>query len=334
MLNEINAREYPGEYGAVDTLYWTNDLAKSADAWYLRSFTALELPKALAWAKQALRREPDHELALSKVALLSEAAGDFETALSAASRLADTTPAAARWIRFRINILLELDRYEEAHAQCRSWVEKNPDEYYTHFMQAKVERRMGRYEDAERSFTRALDARSDSEGAAPWLYFHRGTMRCLIDEKEGAISDYREAYKALAHPNFGNARLCILLHEVGRPDEAEASLAEVRRDETADPWLRTVFDCLAGEIAPAELAAIAERDGGSVRLCEAYYYAGEAALLTGFVDEAKMWFEKCVENGLPVHSVDPTESFSEFELAHWRLGKMINQAEALQTKGP
>jgi serine/threonine protein kinase/tetratricopeptide (TPR) repeat protein len=335
MLNEIRALEYPDETGGViDTLYWTDDLAKSAEAWYMRSFTTLDLPRALVWAREALKHEPRHELALWKVALLSDAAGDLETALSASRELIDTGSPISRWTRFRVAIFIKLNRFEDALAQCREWVEQSPREYYTHFLMGKVERRMGRHEDAERSFTRAIEEQRKTEVVGSWLYFHRGTMRCLIDDKEGAISDYKHAYAALAHPNFGNARLCILLRELGRAQEAEAALAKARRDEYLDPWLTKVFACIAGEITSAELVVIAEQEGSPTRLCEGYYYAGETALMSGAIDEARAWFEKCVENGLPENSQDPTESFSEYELAVWRLDKMSGQAGAQQTKSP
>ena len=68
-------------------------------------------------------------------------------------------------------------------------------------------------------------------------------------------------------------------------------------------------------------------------LCEAYYYAGELCLLDGRRDEARAFFEHCVETGL---AFDPDTSIAtpmnEFELAQWRLRTLFADPSAGETE--
>jgi hypothetical protein len=54
-------------------------------------------------------------------------------------------------------------------------------------------------------------------------------------------------------------------------------------------------------------------------VCEAYYYSGEACLLSGRINEALTYLQKCVQTDL-VFDPDAIElnPMSEYHLAHWR----------------
>ncbi len=50
-----------------------------------------------------------------------------------------------------------------------------------------------------------------------------------------AASDYEAAYRLLAYPTFANARLFLVLRELGRLAEAQQALDDARRNLRDDP---------------------------------------------------------------------------------------------------
>jgi sugar lactone lactonase YvrE len=85
---------------------------------------------------------------------------------------------------------------------------------------------------------------------------------------------------------------------------------------------------LTGELTPGQLVAIAEAEKDSVKLCEAYYYAGEFTLLNGAPADALDWFRKCIDTGVEHNPEDVLEAMSEYELAEWRLSRLETQVQA------
>jgi hypothetical protein len=99
-------------------------------------------------------------------------------------------------------------------------------------------------------------------------------------------------------------------------------LAGARDTGFPDSCLEMVFDCLEGTLSPAHLVAFAVAEGNSTRLCEAYYYAGEATLLAGSADDAREWFQKCVDTGMKYDPGNHLDTMSEYELASLRLDRL------------
>jgi lipoprotein NlpI len=84
--------------------------------------------------------------------------------------------------------------------------------------------------------------------------------------------------------------------------------------------LRQLFRCLAGELTPEELIADAAGRNNREQLCEAYYYAGEACLVSDQLAEARTWFGLCVDTGVEFDlDAFPLTPMNEYELAQWRL---------------
>ena len=65
-----------------------------------------------------------------------------------------------------------------------------------------------------------------------------------------------------------------------------------------DEWLRTIFQCLAGQVTPEALLKSPAASSDPEKQCEALYYAGEACLRAGRTDDAHAYFERCVATGL------------------------------------
>jgi serine/threonine protein kinase/tetratricopeptide (TPR) repeat protein len=312
LLAEIEGREHDGrlpEPAAGD----------SAESWYLRSFATLDLRQSLAWAEEAVRRDGGHRPALATLAFLSPLAGDTRGALDRATRLQALGDRGGRWARHKVEILFGLSRYEEALVECDWIVARSPDSSAARLMRARVLRRLKRYDEAVRDFTRAIDLMGPDQALATWPYYQRGTLNWMLGREEEAISDYTRAYRSLASVTHANARLFFLLHATGRAEEARAALAEARRRVTTESWLSTIFSCLAGEITPDALVAAASEP---VERCEACYYAGEVCLLQGRPEEAMTWFRACLDTGLDSDPSEFWEPMSEYELAQWRMRQL------------
>ncbi len=319
MLAEIEAR---GSRPQAAT--WSPDEAErlpdTADAWYRRSLATLDVRRALERAEEALRRDPAHAPALACLALLSPIAGDHRGGLARAARLVELNHQPQTWIRYKVELLFGQSRFDEALEECEAWVAHAPGNPVAHLMRARTLRRLNRLAEAVREYTRAIELRGPETAGSTWVYYHRGTLNWMLGHEEQAISDYTKTYRSLSYATYANARLFLILHHLGRRNEAARVLAEARSQVWEDPWLETILSCLTGEITPAELVAAA---AGPKQRCEAYYYAGEASLLQGRGEAAERWFRAAVETGL----VDDPDAFwepmSEFELASWRLGSSL-----------
>jgi tetratricopeptide (TPR) repeat protein len=320
LLDEIQLPHEPADSDEQESPYWTADLAASADAWYLRSFATLDVHKALVWAREALVRDPEHQLALTCVTYLFEITGEPDSALATADRLIDLN-YQTRWPRYKVTLLLNLGRYHEAVDECDRWTIVFPDNYYFFHKRAKLKRRMGKYKDAESDFTAAIDRGGRDDARSAWQYYHRGTVRWMLDREDDAIADYLKAYEFLDEVTYANARLFILLNERGREKEADRMLADSRENANDNPWLKQIFDCLDGKLTPGQLAASAEANGEPAGLCEGYYYAGEAALLDGSIAEARGWFQKCIDTGVKYDPDNTLDTMSEYDLARRRLSR-------------
>ncbi|MFH1844201.1 MAG: serine/threonine-protein kinase [bacterium] len=294
---------------------------ESAEYWYLRSFTTLDPDSALRRVKEAIRHQADHRLALEAVSRLGEITGDLELALEANSRLLASTDQEQIWRSSRARLLVKSGRYAEAISEYDRLVAFEPTRYINYPLRARAKRRLRQYAGAEADFTRAIQALGSERPATAWLHYHRGTPRFILGRLEEAADDYRTAYRYLTYPTYANARLALVLHDLGRSQAAAAEIRDSRARVRDNPWLANILACLAGELTPEQLVAAAD-SSAAFQQCEAFYYAGEVCRLAGQVRRAERWFELCrttYETRANVFDVDP---LSEYELSLWRLSQL------------
>jgi tetratricopeptide (TPR) repeat protein len=302
----------------------------AGEAWYLRSFATLDINRALAWSVEAVQREPRHLYALESVTYLSDLTGDLEGALASATRLVELrTPPPFRWVKYKGELLVKLQRFPEALEEFGRLVALRPGDPTGHALRAPVYRRMRQYDNAIRECTRAIDL-SEGQAGAAWQFYHRATPRWILGQREEAAADYRRAYELLTFPSFANARLPLVLGELGRGHEAEAVLREARQKVRDDPWLAQVLTCLAGDLTPDQLVAAADPSSPKQR-CEGCYYAGEACLRKGETEAARRWFLECVKTGLDLDPNSFPDPMSEYELSEWRLKQLSGGSEGAVT---
>jgi tetratricopeptide (TPR) repeat protein len=137
--------------------------------------------------------------------------------------------------------------------------------------------------------------RIDPTYAVTWI--NRANARHAQGDFETALSDYDRGI-ALAKDHAPYARLfrCLIQRRMKRGDAD----AELSRDvvKWTFPWTKAVARFLTGQMTEADLHAAAARGAGQTTPwlpCEAYYFAGMQALLSGEVERARGLLEKCVD---------------------------------------
>jgi tetratricopeptide (TPR) repeat protein len=329
LLAEMRARQ-EGRTGEVHSSHEeTFDAPNTAEGWYLRSLATLDPHRALECTREALDRDPGYPPALESMMRLSMLTGDLRGALDGAERLIEQEPLLMDWRRYKAELLMRLGRYENAVEffneliESESHLANRPSLLHG---RAQAHRSLKEFAEATRDYTAAIEILGGGKRAA-WTYYQRATPRWILGQHVGAISDCREAYRHLGYASFANARLFLILRELDRREEAEAALAEAREHVWEDPWLERILACLDEELSPDELARAADPEDPK-QLCEGYYYAGEACLLNGQIEQARRWFLRCTDTNLDTDPDQHDEPMSEYELAEWRLDQLSAEGSA------
>ncbi len=322
------------------------DAPDTAEGWYLRSFATLDIDKAARCAKGAVERDPAHALGWERLAYLLQQKEDFEGALSAARKLIDLGGNRLAWMMFAGRVLTKQRRYEEALKQYDRLAALFPGCSEVYENRAVVHLCLKEYTQAVEDCSKILQM---SVSPNPWSFYKRATPLWITGQTDRAVEDYVAFRESEGRSTYADARLFLVLHDrarlldrQGRATEAQAArdqagaALDVGRDG-ATGWLEKILACLAGELAPDQLAEAAGAQGDPEKVCEAYYYAGEACLLDARTDEARAWFEKCVATSLVLDPVTPPTSLdpmNEYHLARWRLDDLNGENEATSQPVP
>jgi serine/threonine protein kinase/Flp pilus assembly protein TadD len=290
----------------------------TADGWYLRSFTTMDIEQALVCADRAVSKNPNSILAWERLTYLLFMTKRFDRAMTGTDRLLELGLSANLVAQLRGGILARIGEVERAVAEYSKLTGLNPDSSSAYRLRGHAARRAGEYELAVDDYSKAIELDGGVARANVWDYYHRATPLWILGRREEAVADYQRVRVLLGHPFYSDARMYVILCELDRCGEGELVLAAAL-EEATDPWLVKVLNCMVGKISPQELVTSADPDNQE-QVCEAYYYAGEACLIKGRIDEARIWFDRCQRTNLR-YDVDvfPISPMNEHELAQWRL---------------
>ena len=308
----------------------TRDMPDTADAWFLRSSAVLDLHEALDCVNRTLSHDREFPQAWERCAHLACRLEVYDQALRAARRL-DPTNESYAWTIFKAEINLRQGRFEKAIEQCSRALERLKKRRYEILsLQACAHLCLKQYAEAIKAYHLADEA---NVGEGSWTPYRRATPLWIVGALDEAEAAYLHHIEMRGFPDYSDARLYLIRRERaqlvaarGRTADAEQILAaaeqrlrSARAGAPPGSWLRQIFRCLLGELSPEELAA----DTGTLDVaerCEACYYAGEACLLAGRIDDARAWFLRCRQTELLFDpdstSLDP---MNEYHLAVWRL---------------
>jgi serine/threonine protein kinase len=290
----------------------------TAEAWYLRSYTTMDVDQALVFADRAVSNDPDHLLAWERLTYLLFMTNQFDRAMTGTDRLLELGLGINLVAQLRGGILARTGQVEKAVAEYSKLTGLNPNSSSAYRLRGHAARRIGEHEMAVDDYSKAIELDGGVARANVWDYYHRATPLWILGRREEAVADYQRVRVLLGHPFYSDARMYVILCELGRCREGEKVLAAALAEVT-DPWLQKVLSCMAGKISPEELVTSADPNNQE-QVCEGYYYAGEACLIKDRIEEARIWFDRCQGTNLR-YDVDvfPISPMNEHELAQWRL---------------
>lgn len=317
----------------------------TAEAWHLRTFATLNLENAWRSAQTALQRAPGQRLAplaWERFAWLSLETARFDDAIRAARNLIDLGGDRLAWMLFEGRALTHQRRYTDAIGQYDRVAALFPDRFQPYRYRAISHLCLKNYAQALEDCSKAVDL---ARPRVAYNLFLRATLLWITGRTEAAVAEYRTFQESWPFAEYANARLFLILQDRsgqleqdGQPDLAEQHRQKARDLLAAGPpgsaagdWPAKIFACLGHKLRPDELVAAAGEN--PERVCEACYYAGERCRLDGQLDEARAWFQKCVETDVVLDPDSTTlDPMNEHHLAVWRLDQLASR-EAAATNG-
>ena len=307
---------------------------RTAEGWYVRTFTTLDPGEALRCAWEAVQLDMQHALAWNRVAHLRLNAGGLTGALDASKQVLALGGNRPKWAIFNAHVLAQQGRFDEA-LRCCDDTEADADVKDMMCRQrALIHLYLRMYDEAEHDFAEAKRARLGD----CWLDFKRATPLWIVGRTQNAVEAYRSVCRSQGHGGYAGMRLYLVLcdrarafQEDGHIEEAcmagqvaDEALAKGMRAVTPNSFNERIFACLRGTLAPAELVNSVDRNDLE-KYCEACYYAGEACRLADRRGEAKAWFRKCIDTNLWYDpDTYPPDPMNEYHLAVWRLDVLEN----------
>lgn len=306
---------------------------RDAESLYLHSLGTLSREKALYCAEQAASCDPRHLLAWLRLAHLRKAAGDYDGALNAADNLIVMQRDSPNWYVFKADIQLLKRDFPASLEDYAVSLAIDPNNRKAYLGRATVYMCTGNHREAIASLTQAIAMPPANE--AVWARYKRATPLWITGQLTEAAQDYRDVIRLQGHP-YACLRLVLVLCEQAHQrttavgvagacqplSEALVIIAHHLDKPNLDPFVRTIFGCLAGRFLPTELEDLAPANNPEA-VCEAHYYAGEIHLLRGELEAARACFQRCLDTDF-LFDLDPfpPEPMNEYLLARWRLDQL------------
>ena len=305
----------------------------TAEAWYLWTFTTLDPHMAATYAMKAVGSNPEHLLAWERLACLHELTQEFDDALMAAKKLVSLGADPYGWAMFQGGVLVKLGRYAEAVGQYSRAIDLSPGHYASCKSRGVALLCQKKYTEAVQDYSTAVEM----EGLdSTWIRYARATPLWILSRTAEAAADYGWVRTHQDQVSHADARLFLVLCDqacqldaAGRSANANEAREEARNIREAacqkvarGSRLLEILECLAGNVAPGELAASADT-ADPVDVCKSHYYAGEASLLQGRIDQARTYFHGSVATGLVLQPDSATgDPMNEWHLSRWRLEQL------------
>ncbi|HUD97154.1 MAG TPA: sulfotransferase [Woeseiaceae bacterium] len=184
-----------------------------------------KLAKAERLCRHFLRKNPHHVEGLRLLAQIADrldVSADAEFLLESCVELAPEHDAARQDYA---NHLLKMQNFGKAFEQCRTLIERQPENPVFRSLLASATAGIGKHEEAVAIFDDLL-AKSPNQNT---LYVMRGHAQKTIGDIDGAIASYRKAYEV--RPDYGDAFWSLANTKTYR--FAEEEIAHMKRFEAA-----------------------------------------------------------------------------------------------------
>lgn len=121
-------------------------------------------------------------------------------------------------------------------------IQSNPTSYCAHCMKAQTLRLIGEYNEALSSIDMAIEFRKDEKGPHAIIYAVKGNILKEQDKYNEAILLYRRAVEIDNEFYFAITEECFCLVQLGKFEEAENKLQELRSNSEIEPKTRIDID--------------------------------------------------------------------------------------------
>lgn len=165
-----------------------------------------EPPRPYKTPRPPARAEVERRDALYKYVdgLLYEREDRLLEALKAYEESARLDASAAAAYKAQVNILLALDRPEDALAACRKTLERAPGDHHIWYISARIYKALAKQTEAREALVKGLATESvkDHPEAAQQMYFELGNLCELGEQYAQAAAAFTKAAAILEHPDL------------------------------------------------------------------------------------------------------------------------------------
>jgi len=239
---------------------------------------------------KALEIRPRLTQALTDRGVVAYELERYEDSLQDHSKAVELDPSDDVALSRKAGTLYRLDRLEEAEANLSKAISLNRENGEGWNDRARIRRSLGRLDEAMLDHNQAVEL-----WPAAQAYAGRGITRRALGDHAGAVQDIQRAIDSTPRQNaLSRLWLWEIFSLSGTPgdrEKAERQLAEAR-SVAANDWERLVISAVTGE-TPSETLLAAADDVG--KRLEAFHALGSRALVEGKTDEARRWFQQCVD---------------------------------------
>jgi len=251
-------------------------------------------PAAIADFSAALKLNAKDMAALKGRGMAALQSGDFAAAIADFSALMVLRPEDRSPLFFRANAKLQGNNPLGAAADFTSFLGQHAGDTEALMGRALAYQFTGNYLGAETDLSTLLMQHPDAVQAL----VARGYVRVMAGKYAEAAADLaRVADLPDAPPEVF---LWRYIADTRAGHKGDAALAAAAARQPADQWPTAVMRYFLGSLTGDDVLADASREPGAApaRLCEAYFYLGEAALILKDATEATKLFKAALATGM------------------------------------
>lgn len=212
----------------------------------------------------------------------------------------------AKAYRDRAEAASSLGRREQAMADIAKSIAIDPNDS-AHVLKAEIEIYSGRYREALESLKHG-----GSESGKANTLMASGMANFYLGKYQDAQRAFLQAADAAGSYDLPYTLIWLAVATKKAGGDPAETLKKYRGSLTKN-WPTEAISLLLGESDAEKVIAVAKEKAkeSRARLCEAYFYLGQKALLDGKLPEAKRWFSKSVDTNVVVYR---EHVFSQYEL--------------------
>lgn len=248
---------------------------------------------------------------------------DFIGALADYDRAISIKPDEAGVYFAKGNTLYSLARKEEALANYDTAIKISPKYANAYNNRGNTLYDLGRKEDALASYDKAIEIDPKHAGA----HFNRGTVNAYLNNLSNAQRDLLSVTKLNPTLSYPALYAHLLGKRLGQTDDA--ALRAAMNNWTNTDWPKRLAAYSLGEIDENELFDAVANTGHvenlAGRLCEAHFFVGYQALITGDAAKARNQFLQVIATG--------KTSFIEYDWAKAELARLGPAPESATAAG-